>query len=263
MSTTSINLLSGGLLQGTIDGEGGFLPNTTRVIMTNRIALPDYLGRKYIISAATSTGKTINTDFVGYADSTTQMFVYDSDWQSNPKTYDLSSQTSTNYFRIVLKYSDNSTILPEEITALTISDTAIFHAAEGQYPINNLTPPVLQTDFRRPFPSSLWRIDDNNNGYPYTALPLGNIYVAPTPPEPPIVDDPIIGQGWSEEVTDTTSLPYERFNGSGYTNPDLIRFQDREFVESTIQRVGIFGVNSYRYMETDDYEDGSTTCEVP
>ena len=61
----------------------------------------------------------------------------------------------------------------------------VFHAAEGQYPINDLTPPILQTDFRRPFPSSLWRIDDSNGGYPYTDLQLGVIYVAPKPSEGP------------------------------------------------------------------------------
>lgn len=79
----------------------------------------------------------------------------------------------------------------------------------------------------------------------------------------PTNDVPNIGQGFATEVTDTTSLPYKRFNNSGYTNPDLIRFQDEEFAENTTQKVGIFGVNSYRYMETDDYEDGSTTCEIP
>lgn len=56
----------------------------------------------------------------------------------------------------------------------------VFHAAEGQYPINDATPPLLQTDFRRPFPASLWRIDENNGGYPYTDYHLGVIYAMPT-----------------------------------------------------------------------------------
>ena len=74
---------------------------------------------------------------------------------------------------------------------------------------------------------------------------------------------PAISQGYATEVTDTTSLPYERFYGSGYTNPELIRFQDKELPNNTVQKIGLFGVNSYRYIETVDYEDGSTTSEIP
>ena len=69
----------------------------------------------------------------------------------------------------------------------------VFHAAEGQYPINDLTPPLLQTDFRRPYPASLWRIDESNGGYPYTDLQLGVIYAAPPVPPPPEPEsDPVI-----------------------------------------------------------------------
>lgn len=109
------------------------------------------------------------------------------------------------------------------------------------------------------------------NGAASLALPnatWGDIFGVDMPYYDPTYDPdapslPTINQGFATEITDTSSLPYMRVTTSGYTNPDLIRFQDREFVESTIQRVGIFGVNSYRYIETDDYIDGSTTCEVP
>ena len=79
----------------------------------------------------------------------------------------------------------------------------------------------------------------------------------------PTNDTPTTGQGFATEVTDTTSLPYKRFNGSGYTNPDLIRFQDKEFEEGDIQKIGIYGLNSYRYIEHQNYTEGSTTEEVP
>ena len=55
----------------------------------------------------------------------------------------------------------------------------VWHAAEGQYPINDLTPPVLQTDFCKPYPASLWRIDESNGGYPYTELMPGIVYSLP------------------------------------------------------------------------------------
>ena len=110
-------------------------------------------------------------------------------------------------------------------------------------------------DFSQPLPKSKWRVDQyHNDGFPWNALipdiPYMNMF-------------PHISQGMATEITDASSLPYKRVTTSGYTNPDLIRFQDEEFAENTTQKVGIFGVNSYRYMETDDYEDGSTTCEIP
>ena len=104
------------------------------------------------------------------------------------------------------------------------------------------------------------RYSDNSNIAPSDITSWTITYETESPPDESL---PTIGQGFATEVTDTTSLPYKRFNNSGYTNPDLIRFQDEDFVEGTTQKVGVFGVNSYRYIETDDYEDGSTTCEIP
>lgn len=109
------------------------------------------------------------------------------------------------------------------------------------------------------------------NGAASLALPnatWGNVFGVDMPAYDPDYDPdaaslPTINQGFAAEITDTSSLPYKRFNGSGYTNPDLIRFQDRAFEDGDIQKIGIFGVNSYRYIETDNYVDGSTTCEVP
>ena len=81
--------------------------------------------------------------------------------------------------------------------------------------------------------------------------------------DPDALSLPSINQGVATEITDTSSLPYRRFNCSGYTNPDLIRFQDKEFEEGDIQKIGIYGLNSYRYMEHQNYTEGSTTEEVP
>ena len=61
----------------------------------------------------------------------------------------------------------------------------IWHAHEGEYPINDLTPPVLQTDFRKPYPCNYWRIDESNGGYPYNDLMPAVMYASPIPPPPP------------------------------------------------------------------------------
>jgi len=52
----------------------------------------------------------------------------------------------------------------------------VFHAHEGEYPTNDSAMPIVQTDFTRPFPSNLWRIDQSNGGYPYTDLQLGILH---------------------------------------------------------------------------------------
>ena len=52
----------------------------------------------------------------------------------------------------------------------------VYHAREGEYPTNDSAMPIVQTDFTRPFPLNRWRIDEGNNGYPYTDLQLGVLH---------------------------------------------------------------------------------------
>lgn len=60
-----------------------------------------------------------------------------------------------------------------------------FHAAEGEYPINdNMIDTPFTENWVQPFATWLWRIDDNNDGYPYTDLMLDVLYHEPEPPPP-------------------------------------------------------------------------------
>lgn len=61
----------------------------------------------------------------------------------------------------------------------------VYHAHEGEYPVNDSAMPIVQTDFTRPFPLNRWRIDESNDGYPYTDLQLGILTYEPPPPPPP------------------------------------------------------------------------------
>ena len=61
----------------------------------------------------------------------------------------------------------------------------VYHAHEGEYPVNDSALPIVQTDFARPFPLNRWRIDQSNDGYPYTDLQLGILTYEPPPPPPP------------------------------------------------------------------------------
>ena len=113
----------------------------------------------------------------------------------------------------------------------------------------------FEPKYTSPPPKAMWRVNPSyNSGRPYNAL-MRNI--------PYVVRIPSISQGETTEITDTSSIEYKRYSTTGYTNPDLIRFRDKEFAENVSQKVFIKGVNSYRYTEVDDYEDGSTTSEIP
>lgn len=61
----------------------------------------------------------------------------------------------------------------------------VYHAHEGEYPVNDSALTIVQTDFTRPFPLNRWRIDQSNDGYPYTDLQIGILTYEPPPPPPP------------------------------------------------------------------------------
>ena len=142
----------------------------------------------------------------------------------------------------------------------------VWHAHEGEYPINDKISPIIQTDFERPYPSMLWHIDESNNGYPYNDLQLGILtYEPPAPPPPPPpgpTEIPIVQPIATSEITDQTSIQWKRYT-VGYTNPDLFRFRDGDLPENTKCDVFIKGTNSYRYTEERDHIDGSQTTETP
>ena len=61
-----------------------------------------------------------------------------------------------------------------------------WHAKDGEYPINDSTiSSPYDNGYSKPFANWLWRIDENNDGYPYTNLMLDVEYYEPPPPVPP------------------------------------------------------------------------------
>lgn len=141
-----------------------------------------------------------------------------------------------------------------------------WHSAEGQYPINDniIDTPFTET-WVQPFATWLWRIDENNDGYPYNDLMLDVLYHEPDPPPPPPPEEhglPIVQPDGTHIIDDETSLYYLRYM-NGYTNPNLYRFRDGELPENSECDVFIKGTHSHRYTSINDYEDFSTECEIP
>jgi hypothetical protein len=177
-----------GIEQGTITTTGTD-SDPTRIHSVGFIAL-EYTGTPpsaLVISATTSTGKTLNVSYVVYNTADYTDISYDPNaWLTNPCTADLSGKSNVHYIATYAKNSNNSNISPSDITAWTITydDGIVYHAHEGEYPVNDSAMPIVQTDFTRPFPSNLWRIDQSNDGYPYTDLQLGILTYEPPPPPP-------------------------------------------------------------------------------
>lgn len=186
MAIWTIDVFAYGFEQGTISG-GVPTESSTRVRSVSYIALPTpFFDRKITVSATVSTGKTIQVDIVGFV-TTSPPDTFDLGWYNSPYTFNISSYQTTMYIKVCLKYSDTSNITPSEITSCvaTYDDGIVWHAAEGEYPINNSTidTPFIE-NWEQPFPSWLWRIDENNEGYPYNDLMLDVLYHEPEPPPP-------------------------------------------------------------------------------
>jgi hypothetical protein len=62
------------------------------------------------------------------------------------------------------------------------------------YPYNPKTKLLTQTKFKKPYASAIWRIDENNNGNPYTNLLRDIIYAKPTPPPEPGYEEETVVQ---------------------------------------------------------------------
>ena len=168
--------------------------------------------------------------------------------------FSITKSASTNRFLISINKNNSN---------MALTAYYMYHAAEGEYPINDNALSIVQTTFTPLYPTWLWRIDDSNDGYPYTELLLGVLYVEPTPPPPPEPPGiPIIQTDPMVEITDQSSIEYQRYL-NGYTNPNLYRFRDGDLPEDTECEVAIKGTNSYRYTGIPDYEDRSTESEIP
>lgn len=155
--------------QGDITSSGN-VSDSTRVRTRGRIAIASPTSAK--ITAISNTGKTLQVDFMGYADSSTNTPICDLYWYDSPYTFDLSQYSGIRYVRAVIKSSDNTNISPADIASVTLEAIAedAWYMSEDGYPRYSLSPepPPLMP---KPWPYILWRTDSLiNNSYPYHEL---------------------------------------------------------------------------------------------
>ncbi|MCR5708115.1 MAG: hypothetical protein K6G82_07560 [Ruminococcus sp.] len=166
------------------------------------------------MTATATTGKIIQVDLLGYTSNTTTSPSFDLYWYDSPHNFNISSYSNVKYFRVVLKYKDGSTLIPEEVASCVIECNYTYpwymdgdqptpiaalpivqeHLTEpypdslwryegGDTPVTGLMPPILQERFTKPYPASLWRIDESNGGLPYNELMLDVLYYEPDEPD--------------------------------------------------------------------------------
>lgn len=174
----TIDLLSA-LEQGSI-GSSGDVESSDRVRAQGYHSAHGSKPISAMIRATSTTGKTVAVDFLGYTSDSTTSPVCDLYWYDSPHEFDLTSYSSISYFRVVLKYSDNSTLPVSEIASCEIDINYNWHIGSDGYPTNDQFIPLPEKAMQRPYPDALWRIDpDVNDGYPYNKLIPGMV------PEPP------------------------------------------------------------------------------
>ena len=187
MALVTIDVKSAGIAQGGWNhGQAGSESNKCRCTNAFYIEASGIHPPAITSTLTVSTGKTVKVSLMTFETASHTTEILTSGWQNVPYTLNISSSTASKYVLCEMRYNDSSNVTPEEISSWTITydDGIIWHAAEGEYPINDLMPLVLQTDFRKPYPCDYWRIDGSNGGYPYNDLMPAVPYHEPEPPPP-------------------------------------------------------------------------------
>lgn len=152
-----------------------------------------------IISAASSDGKAIQINLLGYADNTTNNNIFDLYWYDSPHIFDLLSYSNTRYLRLVFRNKDGTEISSSDMAESTIVIENLWHTdtngelrcdnmpyapekaiyshfatmlwrSSGDIPTHELFPTVPEKAMKKPYPLSLWRIDYISSNIPYHRL---------------------------------------------------------------------------------------------
>lgn len=182
----TIDLLQSGMEQGNIGSSG----NTSSTKYLRTIGYIPYSYGLYntvtINATSSNTSKTVQCYLMGYISDITNTRLFSQGAYAVPHDFDISSYKTVKFVRVVIRYSDTSVITPEELTSCTLSyDYVPLWTMEGDVATPTSSLSILSTGFTKPYPVSVWRIDENNNGFPYTELMPDILYYEPEPPPPP------------------------------------------------------------------------------
>lgn len=161
MAIANYDLLQLGLEQGNI-GSSGDTEDSTRVRSVGYIEISAF-SRYATLSAVSSTGKSVLVDFIGYSSRDSSAIACDLYWYSSPYKFDITSYSGIKYFRVVLKYSDNSTFLPSEIVTANaeIEYPPPWYAEDNRLTNIDLPEPLTGKYISEPYPPFIWYEDSD------------------------------------------------------------------------------------------------------
>lgn len=174
--------------------QGGFYVNSggdysssteVRTSSSNKIAIPDMVSGGNIINITIiSEGNTWSFGGYNSSNSFVDMRPEASGYKESGTVIDISSYTQTRTLRIEI-HNDNGISPPQQAILRVVYEDGVTWKMEGDYPVPTKSLPVPDGSFTKPYPASLWRIDENNGGYLYTALMPDILYYEPPQPTPP------------------------------------------------------------------------------
>lgn len=159
--------------------QGGFYVNSggdysssteVRTSSSNKIAIPDMVSGGNIINI-TIISEANTWSFGGYnsSNSFVDMRPEASGYKESGTVIDISSYTQTRTLRIEL-HNDNGISPPQQAILRVVYEDGVTWKMEGDYPVPTKSLPVPDSSFTKPYPASLWRIDEGNDGLPYNQL---------------------------------------------------------------------------------------------
>lgn len=182
MMIANYDLLQLGLEQGNISSSGDTEDNT-RVRSVGYIEISAFSTNATLL-VTSSTGKDVQINFIGYSSRDSSATVCNLYWYNSPRKFDITSYSDIKYFRVVLKYSDNSEFLPSEIA---IANAEIEYPPPWIVEDNRLThielsEPLTGKYIVEPYPPFWWYVQDGRLTHVGLPEPISTIMSEPYPP---------------------------------------------------------------------------------
>lgn len=111
----------GSIVTATEGNPSGNYDSTSRVRTTNYLTLPTSADSIKVTAALTEvSGVTTQISLVGYNANKEQTFI-ENEWHNSPHELNVSSYSTTRYYRIVLKYSNSADLTPENVVSCSVN----------------------------------------------------------------------------------------------------------------------------------------------
>lgn len=164
--------------------QGGFYVNNGENYSSNT----EVRTQPILISGVFDTGNIISItvlsagndwSFVGLTSANGFVFMSEAyGYKTSGTVIDISSYNTVRKIRIEL-HRDNGISPPQEAILRVVYEDGLFWEMESDYPVPIESLPIPDSSFTKPYPASLWRIDESNDGLPYNELMPDILYYEP------------------------------------------------------------------------------------